>query len=551
MPPLRLGRSGPDVQAWQCFLQQHQHYKVVNVDGVFGPQTRDATQAFQRRFVPAYQNGHVQRWNNHTSFAQLVQPSGLVDPPTLMQAQSMGFLQPQSRQPSHNHPVKNACHAWYVRVWQGFLRDVVQLTVVGRIDGDFGPQTEQATRAFQSKHGRQLVVDGIVGPQTLRVAYEYYGLVTLLISYRGQSQGPDVAAWQAFLKQLDDNNDEFLRVDGWFGPRTERATRAFQDRHGLAPMDGIVGLDTWTQALWMGWHLPSSPNAIVPFSSSSNKNRQSSSFPPVNTWNVVLDISHYQTHVDFPTLARHGTIRAVIAKSTEGYGYTDPTYHKRRKQAMAAGLLWGAYHFGTGTNVTKQLNYFMSVVQPTVHNTTLLVLDWEENPHGTQMTLPQARAFCQGIHRRTGKWPVLYGGKLLRDSMKQSGGDAILNQCPLWWAEWTTTKSTQPTIPPGWSHYTLWQYTNGHRGPQPHTVAGVVPSACDRSVWYHAPSLTSNNKKSRPQSPQTSKLKLVSHTNHQHHPINVTSTTTTTTTLKRTNAVLLEELELAWNRGFN
>ena len=32
------------------------------------------------------------------------------------------------------------------------------------VDGDFGPQTEGAVRAYQQRHG--LVVDGIVGPQT-------------------------------------------------------------------------------------------------------------------------------------------------------------------------------------------------------------------------------------------------------------------------------------------------------------------------------------------------------------------------------------------------
>lgn len=56
-----------------------------------------------------------------------------------------------------------------VRAWQRFLRISP--------DGKFGPQTDSATRAFQSTHrdpatGRTLLVDGIVGPATTRAANE-------------------------------------------------------------------------------------------------------------------------------------------------------------------------------------------------------------------------------------------------------------------------------------------------------------------------------------------------------------------------------------------
>lgn len=35
-----------------------------------------------------------------------------------------------------------------------------------------------------------------------------------------------------------------LKIDGNFGPRTERAVRDFQSLIGLSP-DGIIGRDTW------------------------------------------------------------------------------------------------------------------------------------------------------------------------------------------------------------------------------------------------------------------------------------------------------------------
>jgi GH25 family lysozyme M1 (1,4-beta-N-acetylmuramidase) len=50
-----------------------------------------------------------------------------------------------------------------VQAWQQLLLGM-GWTVVGKIDGQFGPQTDAATRGFQAAHS--LTVDGIVGPAT-------------------------------------------------------------------------------------------------------------------------------------------------------------------------------------------------------------------------------------------------------------------------------------------------------------------------------------------------------------------------------------------------
>jgi lysozyme len=36
-------------------------------------------------------------------------------------------------------------------------------------------------------------------------------------------------------------------------------------------------------------------------------------------------------------------------------------------------------------------------------------------------------------------------------------------------------------IPPTWSTWTLWQYTDGMHGPEPHAVKGIGP--CDRNKF--------------------------------------------------------------------
>jgi hypothetical protein len=55
-----------------------------------------------------------------------------------------------------------------VRAWQERLLDL-GWTVVGKIDGDFGRQTDMGTRGFQAASG--IFVDGIVGPRTWKAAW--------------------------------------------------------------------------------------------------------------------------------------------------------------------------------------------------------------------------------------------------------------------------------------------------------------------------------------------------------------------------------------------
>src|SRR3979409_2001802 len=62
---------------------------------------------------------------------------------------------------------------------------------------------------------------------------------------------------------------------------------------------------------------------------------------------AVIDISRFVTVTDFRQV-RQSNILGVIHKATEGGDYADATCAARRPQAEAAGLLWGAYHFGTG-----------------------------------------------------------------------------------------------------------------------------------------------------------------------------------------------------------
>jgi lysozyme len=189
--------------------------------------------------------------------------------------------------------------------------------------------------------------------------------------------------------------------------------------------------------------------------------------------NAVIDISHWDGNIDFEQVANSG-ILGIMQKATQGLGDIDPTYESNRVAATNAGLLWGAYHFGTGEDAVAQADHFLSVIGDP--DNVLLALDFEENPDGSSMNLEQARAFLTRVQAQTGRFPGLYGGSYLKQLLGDAT-DPLLAQSWLWIAEY----GPAPVIPPNWGTWTFWQYTDGQYGPEPHTVDGVGP--CDRNFF--------------------------------------------------------------------
>ena len=189
--------------------------------------------------------------------------------------------------------------------------------------------------------------------------------------------------------------------------------------------------------------------------------------------NLLVDLSHFNATVDF-TAARQAGIAGVIHKATQGWQYRDPLYASHKSSALAAGMLWGAYHFGVGADGIVQAEHFLESVNPDAQ--TLLVLDFEGNPQGPSMDLEEARAFVTHVHVATGRFPGLYGGHYL-NQLLGTNTDPILANCWLWLSQYGPTA----VIPPNWPKWTMWQYTDGAVGPPPHQVPGI--GRCDRDMF--------------------------------------------------------------------
>jgi N-acetylmuramoyl-L-alanine amidase len=106
----------------------------------------------------------------------------------------------------------------------------------------FDEDTAVAVRGFQQQRG--LVVDGMVGPQTYRALDEArWRLGDRLLTFvpAHPLAGDDVLALQSRLQEL---GFAVARIDGFFGPDTQRAVTEFQRNLGL-PADGTCGPSTF------------------------------------------------------------------------------------------------------------------------------------------------------------------------------------------------------------------------------------------------------------------------------------------------------------------
>jgi peptidoglycan hydrolase-like protein with peptidoglycan-binding domain len=170
---IKLGSTGPDVQAWQKILG-------VTADGKFGPQTDAATRTWQRShgLTPdgvvgpmtwgAASGGGGAPSNPVTPNTTMTTGPGTVTIPEVVIAAAPPppLTQGQIAAANSMPTIKLGSTGPAVQTWQGILRRDSGISNWGNAapDGSFGPITDASTRTWQRNSG--LSADGVVGPQT-------------------------------------------------------------------------------------------------------------------------------------------------------------------------------------------------------------------------------------------------------------------------------------------------------------------------------------------------------------------------------------------------
>jgi lysozyme len=166
----------------------------------------------------------------------------------------------------------------------------------------------------------------------------------------------------------------------------------------------------------------------------------------------VIDCSHWNPEPIWEAVLDAG-VSAVILKATQGMSWVDPTFVMRVRDASAAGLLVGAYHFCDGSKPAIQAEHFMRVAG----RIPMLALDVEANAVlGDSVTPEIAAEITSRVQLATGRPPVVYIGRWGPSGRGFGLPNSVLGRCPLWLPEY----GSDPQPPAGWASWQLWQYTD-------------------------------------------------------------------------------------------
>lgn len=170
-----------------------------------------------------------------------------------------------------------------------------------------------------------------------------------------------------------------------------------------------------------------------------------------------VDVSRWQGEIDWAALRQHGA-NFVYIKATDGGDHLDPMFRKNWRDAKAAGLKRGAYHFFYWCRVaSQQADWFIRNV-PKDPDALPPVIDVEWNGDSSckrrpsrKQVLEKMQVFMDKLERHYGKRPVIYTAPdFYADNLKGAFTD---------YPFWLRAVAQHPSkVYPG-RQWVFWQYS--------------------------------------------------------------------------------------------
>ena len=121
------------------------------------------------------------------------------------------------------------------------------------------------------------------------------------------------------------------------------------------------------------------------------------------------DMASYQKQMD----VRKVPGDFAFIKATQGSWYQNPAFVAQYKAAVESGKLVGIYHYNEGTDVTREVDFFLRVIGDRIYH-AMLALDEEGQSNrlfNTSGMVSNVTSFLREVYRRTGVKMVLYMSK--------------------------------------------------------------------------------------------------------------------------------------------
>lgn len=186
--------------------------------------------------------------------------------------------------------------------------------------------------------------------------------------------------------------------------------------------------------------------------------------PPSTNYLEGIDISHWQGAVDFGKVRAAGK-RFVIAKATEGIGWTDSSWTEYRNGARAAGLAVTGYHFarpdGNPTKPREEARWYVSQLNLQA-GMIIPALDLERGGSlGKTALTAWVQAWLDEVYLLTGARAMIYvSPSFWRNYLGDTRTFADQGYNVLWVAHWGVSSPSVPASNWGGKGWTFWQYTS-------------------------------------------------------------------------------------------
>ncbi|MEB2313126.1 MAG: GH25 family lysozyme [Sorangiineae bacterium] len=168
------------------------------------------------------------------------------------------------------------------------------------------------------------------------------------------------------------------------------------------------------------------------------------------------DVSFYQGDFDWNAQKAAGVVFGY-ARMGDGVGYADSQFAANWSKMKAAGILRGAYqYFEPDEDEVTQANLMIAAVGELGEGDLPAMIDVESTGGQPGATIAAKIAnWLKLVEAGTGKPPIIYTGPYF---WQDNVGSTAFSQTPLWTAHYGVSC---PLIPPGWSNWTIWQYSDG------------------------------------------------------------------------------------------